>query len=146
MVRRHALVEVAWPHGAIVHENTLDTYIARLRRKLSGLPGARRSPPCTAWDTASDEAVSPFGGRPRSVRARLLLTVVVAVAAALVLMTVGFNLTLGRELSHEADTLARSRAAVEVSSLNVADGHVLPTEGAGQGRPRKRGVDVRRRP
>jgi two-component system response regulator MprA len=40
VVRRHALVEVAWPHGAIVHENTLDTYIARLRRKLSGLPEA----------------------------------------------------------------------------------------------------------
>ena len=72
--------------------------------------------------------MSPFGGRPRSVRARLLLTVVVAVAVALVLMTVGFNLTLGRELSHQADTSARSRAAVEVSSLNVADGHVLPTE------------------
>jgi two-component system response regulator MprA len=40
VVRRQALVEVAWPHGAIVHENTLDTYIARLRRKLSGLPRA----------------------------------------------------------------------------------------------------------
>ncbi len=40
VVRRHALVEVAWPHGAIVQENTLDAYIARLRRKLSGLPGA----------------------------------------------------------------------------------------------------------
>jgi two-component system response regulator MprA len=39
-VRRHALVEVAWPHGAFVQENTLDAYIARLRRKLSGLPGA----------------------------------------------------------------------------------------------------------
>jgi two-component system response regulator MprA len=39
-VRRHALVEVAWPHGAFVRENTLDTYIARLRRKLSSLPGA----------------------------------------------------------------------------------------------------------
>lgn len=40
VVHRRALVEVAWPHGAIVRENTLDAYIARLRRKLAGLPGA----------------------------------------------------------------------------------------------------------
>ena len=40
VVRRHALVEVAWPHGAFVQENTLDVYIARLRRKLAELPGA----------------------------------------------------------------------------------------------------------
>jgi two-component system, OmpR family, response regulator len=39
-VRRHTLVEVAWPHGAFVQENTLDAYVARLRRKLSTLPGA----------------------------------------------------------------------------------------------------------
>src|SRR5262245_21091968 len=39
-VRRRALVQTAWPHGAIVAENTLDAYVARLRRKLRGLPGA----------------------------------------------------------------------------------------------------------
>jgi len=39
-VRRRDLVRAAWPHGAIVHDNTLDVYIARLRRKLSTLPGA----------------------------------------------------------------------------------------------------------
>ncbi|MDX6642452.1 MAG: hypothetical protein QOD76_414, partial [Solirubrobacteraceae bacterium] len=39
-VRRHALINAAWPHGAIVHDNTLDTYVARLRRKLRELPGA----------------------------------------------------------------------------------------------------------
>ncbi|MDX6439589.1 MAG: hypothetical protein QOF45_2172 [Gaiellaceae bacterium] len=39
-VRRRELVQAAWPHGAIVHENTLDVYIARLRRKLESLPGA----------------------------------------------------------------------------------------------------------
>lgn len=39
-VRRHALVQAAWPHGAIVNDNTLDVYIARLRRKLAGLPCA----------------------------------------------------------------------------------------------------------
>ena len=39
-IRRHALVQAAWPHGAIVHDNTLDVYIARLRRKLAELPDA----------------------------------------------------------------------------------------------------------
>jgi two-component system response regulator MprA len=37
---RLALVRSGWPHGAIVHDNTLDVYIARLRRKLRALPGA----------------------------------------------------------------------------------------------------------
>ena len=35
---RAELVRTAWPHGAIVHDNTLDVYIARLRRKLRSLP------------------------------------------------------------------------------------------------------------
>jgi two-component system, OmpR family, response regulator len=39
-VRRRHLIEAAWAHGAIVHDNTLDVYIARLRRKLEPLPGA----------------------------------------------------------------------------------------------------------
>ena len=34
IVRRRELVRAAWPEGAIVHDNTLDQYIARLRRKL----------------------------------------------------------------------------------------------------------------
>jgi DNA-binding response OmpR family regulator len=33
-VRRRDLVRAGWPHGAIVRENTLDAYAARLRRKL----------------------------------------------------------------------------------------------------------------
>jgi two-component system, OmpR family, response regulator len=36
-VRRHELVRAGWPHGAFVRENTLDAYIARLRRKLRGV-------------------------------------------------------------------------------------------------------------
>jgi two-component system OmpR family response regulator len=39
-VRRRDLVAAGWPRGAIVHDNTLDAYIARLRRKLRGLPRA----------------------------------------------------------------------------------------------------------
>src|SRR3954463_16279891 len=38
-VRRADLVRAAWPHGAIVRDNTLDAYIARLRRKLRELEG-----------------------------------------------------------------------------------------------------------
>lgn len=34
VVRRAALVAAAWPDGAVVHANTLDAYIARIRRKL----------------------------------------------------------------------------------------------------------------
>jgi two-component system response regulator MprA len=37
VVRRRALVAAAWPDGAIVHENTLDAYLGRLRRKLGEL-------------------------------------------------------------------------------------------------------------
>lgn len=37
-VRRQDLLRAAWPHGAIVRENTLDAYIARLRRKLAEAP------------------------------------------------------------------------------------------------------------
>jgi DNA-binding response OmpR family regulator len=36
-VRRRDLVRAGWPHGAIVRANTLDAYIARLRRKLRAL-------------------------------------------------------------------------------------------------------------
>lgn len=39
-VRRADLIRTAWPHGARVRDNTLDTYIARLRRKLEPLAGA----------------------------------------------------------------------------------------------------------
>ena len=38
VVRRSELVRAAWPEGAIVHDNTLDQYVARLRRKLRTLP------------------------------------------------------------------------------------------------------------
>jgi two-component system response regulator MprA len=33
-IRRSDLIRTAWPHGAHVRPNTLDAYIARLRRKL----------------------------------------------------------------------------------------------------------------
>ena len=39
-VRRRDLVRAGWPHGAYVRENTLDAYVARLRRKLAKLERA----------------------------------------------------------------------------------------------------------
>ena len=42
VVSRRELVRAAWPDGAVVHDNTLDVYIARLRRKLAGLPKSQR--------------------------------------------------------------------------------------------------------
>ncbi|QNN54881.1 response regulator transcription factor [Nocardioides mesophilus] len=34
VVRRRAVVAAAWPDGAMVSENTVDTYLSRVRRKL----------------------------------------------------------------------------------------------------------------
>jgi two-component system response regulator MprA len=39
-VRRRELIRAGWPHGAIVRENTLDAYVARIRRKLKQIDGA----------------------------------------------------------------------------------------------------------
>jgi two-component system, OmpR family, response regulator len=39
-VRRRELIQTGWPHGARVRDNTLDAYVARLRRKLGTLPDA----------------------------------------------------------------------------------------------------------
>ena len=42
VLRRSELIAAAWPDGAIVHDNTLDAYIARIRSKLRdvGAPDA----------------------------------------------------------------------------------------------------------
>jgi two-component system response regulator MprA len=37
VITRRDLVRAAWPEGAIVYDNTLDQYVARLRRKLREL-------------------------------------------------------------------------------------------------------------
>jgi two-component system response regulator MprA len=33
-LRRPELIAAGWPEGAIVHDNTLDVYVRRIRRKL----------------------------------------------------------------------------------------------------------------
>jgi two-component system response regulator MprA len=35
VVRRQDLVAAAWAHGSVVADNTLDQYVAKLRRKLA---------------------------------------------------------------------------------------------------------------
>ena len=35
VVRRRAVVAAAWPDGATVHENTVDSYVRRIRKKLA---------------------------------------------------------------------------------------------------------------
>ena len=42
VLRRRELVSAAWPDGAIVHDNTLDAYAGRLRRKLTALDAPQR--------------------------------------------------------------------------------------------------------
>jgi len=37
VVRRREMVAAAWPEGAIVHDNTVDVYVRRLRKKISEL-------------------------------------------------------------------------------------------------------------
>src|SRR5256714_3230934 len=39
-VRRRELIRAGWPRGAMVRDNTLDAYVARLRRKLGKLEGS----------------------------------------------------------------------------------------------------------
>jgi two-component system, OmpR family, response regulator len=39
-LRRHELLRAGWPHGAFVRENTLDAFVARLRRKLKRFDAA----------------------------------------------------------------------------------------------------------
>ena len=42
IVPRPELMQAAWPTGAVVSDNTLDQYVARIRRKLSRLTDAPR--------------------------------------------------------------------------------------------------------
>jgi two-component system response regulator MprA len=46
-VRRRELALAAWPAGAVVNDNTLDTYVSRLRRKLRAIGSDREIH--TAW-------------------------------------------------------------------------------------------------
>ena len=67
------------------------------------------------------------------VRTRLLLAAVGAVALALVVGVVAFNLFLGQRLSASATSLARAQAEAELSSLEVVDGKLVAPTGLEEG-------------
>jgi two-component system OmpR family sensor kinase len=78
---------------------------------------------------------APFG---RGVRLRLLLAVLLVVAAALTVFTAAFNVVLDRTLDRHADDLLRERAAAELTILEPAGGRLVLREApddAAVGRP-----------
>jgi signal transduction histidine kinase len=62
------------------------------------------------------------------IRHRLLLVVLVTVAAALALLIAGFNLLLSHNLSSDADQLARARASAELGVLTLKNGRLVVAE------------------
>jgi signal transduction histidine kinase len=70
---------------------------------------------------------------PRALRTRLLLLIVLGVGAALAAGTIGFNILIDRSLSNDADEIVEARAAAELATVRVVDGHVVapaaPTRG-----------------
>jgi two-component system OmpR family sensor kinase len=69
-------------------------------------------------------ALPPF----RGVRTRLLLVVVGALAVALGVATIGFNILLGHAASRDANTLLRSRASSELALLRVVGDNIKVAE------------------
>jgi len=67
---------------------------------------------------------------PRSIRGRLFITVVAAVALALAAMIAGFNLLLQHNLSRSADQLVRARAAAELVLVRTHGGRLAVGETA----------------
>ena len=63
VVRRRALVAAGWPDGAIVSDNTLDSYVRRIRAKLAALPAAGGSGTASATG-GGPEADGAEAGRP----------------------------------------------------------------------------------
>jgi signal transduction histidine kinase len=69
-------------------------------------------------------ALPPF----RGVRTRLLLVVVGALAVALGVATIGFNILLEHASKSDADTLLRARASSELGLIRVTDGVIKVAE------------------
>ena len=63
-----------------------------------------------------------------AIRTRLLLAAVGAVAIALVIGVIAFNLFLDQRLTASAVSLAQAQAAAEISSLEVVDGKLVSLE------------------
>jgi len=73
--------------------------------------------------------------RPRGVRTRLFLAVMLAVGAALALMLVAFNFVLARSLGHEAGQVAHGRTLAELAVVRPGGGGIVLGEGLDAGAP-----------
>ena len=62
---------------------------------------------------------------PRGIRRRLLVGVTVIVALALALMTVAFNVVIRHSLDDDAASLARTRTAVALATVNTTGGRLI---------------------
>lgn len=72
---------------------------------------------------------------PLSLHRRLLLSVIGAVALALVLMIGAFNVVLRERLNHEANSSLAARASAELASLHVVGGRLVAPEVPDAGAP-----------
>src|ERR1700694_3540353 len=64
----------------------------------------------------------------RNIRTRLLVIVLLALAAALAVSTVGFNLLFARTTSRSADSLLRARGSSELGLLALRHGRLVASE------------------
>jgi signal transduction histidine kinase len=68
------------------------------------------------------------GLAPRGIRSRLLATIALIVATALVLMTIAFNAVLRHSLDGDATALAHARAAAALATVQVTGGRLSVRE------------------
>lgn len=69
--------------------------------------------------------------RPQTLRGRVVLGAVVALAVGLAVLVVAFNLLLASSLRSDVDTRLRSRAAAALTTVSVKGGRVVTAEGPG---------------
>ena len=70
-------------------------------------------------------------GSPLGIRARLLVTIALALVVALTLITVASNVALRRSLDGDVRSLVHARAAAALSTVRVQDGHLSVVESPG---------------
>ena len=121
VVRRHALVAAGWPMGAAVHDNTLDSYMARLRRKLDVLD---RGGPVHRHRPRRGLRVAVNLG----LRGRLVATTVAAALAAVTVLVVGLQLLLAHQSSRDSLTTLEGRADAAATTVRFAGGRARVLE------------------
>jgi signal transduction histidine kinase len=65
---------------------------------------------------------------PPGLRGRLLISVLGALAAVVIGLTVAFNIVLANRLDHDANGLVQARATAELASLQIAHGRIVLPE------------------